>query len=111
MKALVLTPSTATAAVHDIPRPVPGPGEVLIRVQAVAINPVDHIYFEDSIATQDQRVLGVDFAGEVVGRNQIWRASLTGEPRKPPAWPALSKEVCSVPPTTQCPSSSPNRDI
>ncbi|KAL4896471.1 chaperonin 10-like protein [Aspergillus ambiguus] len=70
MKALVLTPSTATAAVRDISCPIPGPGEVLVRVQAVAVNLVDQIYFSEPIAAQQERVLGVDFAGVVVGRNQ-----------------------------------------
>ncbi|KAL4981952.1 chaperonin 10-like protein [Aspergillus falconensis] len=75
MRALVLTPSTASAAVRDIPCPVPGPGEVLVRVHAVAVNPVDQFYFSNPIATQDQRVLGVDFAGEVVGRHHDLEAS------------------------------------
>ncbi|SPO04180.1 related to toxD gene [Cephalotrichum gorgonifer] len=69
MKGLVLTPSTGTASVLDVPLPVPGSGEVLVRVHAVAINPVDQFYYNEPIATQEQRVLGVDFAGEVVGRN------------------------------------------
>ncbi|KAL2835440.1 chaperonin 10-like protein [Aspergillus pseudoustus] len=69
MQALVLTPATRSASVQEIPIPTPGPGEVLIRVRAVAINPVDQIYFAEPIAAQAQRVLGVDFAGEVVGRH------------------------------------------
>ncbi|KAL4865109.1 hypothetical protein BDV12DRAFT_200492 [Aspergillus spectabilis] len=75
IKALVLTPSAAAAAVLDIPRPVPGPGEVLIRVHVVAANAVDQAYFADPIATQDQRVLGVDFASKVVGRCQDLESS------------------------------------
>lgn len=69
MKALVLTPSTTTAAVKDVPVPVPGL-KVLIRGHAVAINPVDQIYLAYPIAAQQERVLGVDFAGEVVGRQE-----------------------------------------
>ena len=75
MKALVLTPSTGTAAVRDIPRPVPGPGEVLIRVRAVAVNPVDQFYDSHPIAAQDPRVMGVDFAGEVAERHEDLGAS------------------------------------
>lgn len=67
MKALVLTPSTATTEVRDVPRPSPGTGEVLIRVHAVALNPVDSFYINNPIATQDQRIVGTDFAGVVVG--------------------------------------------
>ncbi|KAJ0413148.1 chaperonin 10-like protein [Aspergillus carlsbadensis] len=66
MNALILTPSTKTASVQNIPTPTPGPGQVLIRIHAVAINPVDQIYFNEPIAAQEKRVLGVDFAGEVV---------------------------------------------
>jgi NADPH:quinone reductase-like Zn-dependent oxidoreductase len=69
MKALVLTPSTKSTEVRDIPTPAPGPGEVLIRVHAVALNPVDALYVEDPIAQQEYRVVGTDFAGVVVGAN------------------------------------------
>ncbi|KAL3489557.1 chaperonin 10-like protein [Aspergillus germanicus] len=69
MDALVLYPQKRTASVVTIPTPTPGPGEVLIRIHAVAVNPVDQIYFDDPIAAQEKRVLGVDFAGEVVGRH------------------------------------------
>ncbi|RMJ10755.1 hypothetical protein CDV36_009632 [Fusarium kuroshium] len=66
MKALVLTPRTRSAAVEDIPRPIPKLGEVLIRVKAIALNPVDQLYVSMPIATQEKRVIGTDFAGVVV---------------------------------------------
>ncbi|KAF7548270.1 hypothetical protein G7Z17_g7160 [Cylindrodendrum hubeiense] len=67
MKALVLTPSTHEATVRELPRPIPGVGEVLIRVHAVALNPVDSLYVSHPIAAQDYRVIGTDFAGVVAG--------------------------------------------
>lgn len=67
MKALILTPSTGATEVRDIPKPTPGPGEVLIRVQAVALNPVDVFYVHEPVAEQEQRVVGTDFAGVVEG--------------------------------------------
>lgn len=70
MKALVLKTAARTASVKDVPQPVPGPGEVLIRVHAVALNPVDQIHFAGPIAAQDERVMGTDFAGVVVGRGE-----------------------------------------
>jgi len=70
MKALVLKTAARTASVKEVPRPVPGPGEVLIRVHAVALNPVDQIHFAGPIAAQDERVMGTDFAGVVVGRGE-----------------------------------------
>ncbi|EEU44581.1 uncharacterized protein NECHADRAFT_85264 [Fusarium vanettenii 77-13-4] len=66
MKALVLTPCTRSTSVEDIPRPIPKSGEVLIRVKAIALNPVDQIYVSTPIATQEKRVIGTDFAGVVV---------------------------------------------
>ncbi|MFN8208708.1 MAG: alcohol dehydrogenase catalytic domain-containing protein [Bacteroidales bacterium] len=41
MKALVLNPSTRILEVHELPVPSPGPGEVLIRMQAAPVNPSD----------------------------------------------------------------------
>lgn len=66
MKALVLSPSSRSASVKDIPIPSPGPRELLIRVRAVALNHVDALYANSPIATQDDRVIGSDFSGEVV---------------------------------------------
>ncbi|UNI21594.1 hypothetical protein JDV02_007569 [Purpureocillium takamizusanense] len=65
MKALILTTAKRQAVIEEIPRPSPGPGEVLIRVQAVALNPVDELYVSKPIATQEKRVVGTDFAGVV----------------------------------------------
>ncbi|RSL44842.1 hypothetical protein CEP54_014522 [Fusarium duplospermum] len=66
MKALVLTPSIRSASVEDVPQPIPKPGEVLIRVKAIALNPVDQLYVSNPIATQKKRVVGTDFSGVVV---------------------------------------------
>ncbi|KAJ4182232.1 hypothetical protein NW767_013915 [Fusarium falciforme] len=66
MKALVLTTSTRSASVEDLPRPIPQIGDVLIRVKAIALNPVDQLYVSTPIAAQEKRVIGTDFAGVVV---------------------------------------------
>src|SRR5687767_10126067 len=66
MKALVLTTATRTTAVEDVPVPPPGAGEILVRVHAIALNPVDTLYTSQPIAAQPQRVVGTDFAGVVV---------------------------------------------
>src|SRR5580698_10277915 len=55
----------------DCPDPVPGPGEVLVRVAAASINPIDTI--ERSGVREDFRrvrvpgILGWDVAGRVLG--------------------------------------------
>lgn len=69
MKALVLHPQDGpeVVKVEDIETPVPGPTELLIRVAAVALNPVDWMYVAYPIAKQERRVVGTDFAGTVVG--------------------------------------------
>lgn len=67
MKGLVLTTATRTVRLSDVPTPVPGHGELLIKVHAVALNPVDEHYVFHPIATQEQRIIGTDFAGVVVG--------------------------------------------
>lgn len=67
MQALVSTPPTAI--IRTLPIPNPGPLELLIRVHAVALNPVDALYVAHPIRQSDQeidRVVGSDFAGEVV---------------------------------------------
>jgi NADPH2:quinone reductase len=54
----------------DLPDPVPGPGEVLVRVEAAAINPID-TYIRSGAISQPLRfpyVPGCDLAGVVVAR-------------------------------------------
>ncbi|TFB00948.1 Deshydrogenase mlcG [Trichoderma ghanense] len=65
MKALVLTPATKEVSIRELPIPEPQDGEVLIRVHAVALNPVDANYVAHPLAEQEQRVIGTDFAGVV----------------------------------------------
>ncbi|KAL7798849.1 GroES-like protein [Trichoderma afarasin] len=71
MKGLVLTPAAKDVSVQELPIPEPSNGEVLIRVHAVALNPVDAIYAVHPIAEQEQRIIGTDFAGVItaVGPN------------------------------------------
>ena len=41
MRALALTSFDVPAAVMDVPEPVAGPGEVLVRVRAASVNAYD----------------------------------------------------------------------
>lgn len=54
----------------DVPRPTPGPGEVLVRIQAAGVNPIDAKTkeghgFSDRLP-EPPWILGWDLAGEVV---------------------------------------------
>lgn len=66
MKALVLTTAEKTASVKDLPIPIPQANEILVKVHAVALNPTDAVYVANPLAAQPERIVGHDFAGEVV---------------------------------------------
>ncbi|WP_135820809.1 NADPH:quinone reductase [Halostella litorea] len=52
--------------VEDVPRPEPGRGEVLVAVEAAAVNPVDTYFREGSYEPAELPMIpGTDFAGEV----------------------------------------------
>ncbi|KAG7284049.1 hypothetical protein NEMBOFW57_010409 [Staphylotrichum longicolle] len=68
MKALILNAPLKTAAV-DPATPIPTPqrpGDLLIRVEAIALNPVDALYTFNPLGASG-RTVGSDFAGTVVG--------------------------------------------
>jgi len=72
MRALVKTRPEAGAELREMPVPVPGPGEVLIRVEAASLCGTDlHIYRWDDWAKGRlggglPRIFGHEMAGEVV---------------------------------------------
>ncbi|KAK4895013.1 hypothetical protein LTR27_006880 [Elasticomyces elasticus] len=66
MKALILDASARTANIQDIPQPSPGPNDLLVRVQAIGLNPIDPLYVSSPLAPSSQtRVIGSDFAGSI----------------------------------------------
>jgi len=67
-KALLVEKSLAPFTLHDIPKYVPGPGEILIKVHAVGLNPVDWKIQKEGLFNENMKfpaVLGLDIAGEV----------------------------------------------
>ncbi len=64
MQALVLDAEQPTANVKSVPFPRPSAHELLIRVVAVALNPIDSLYVYDPLASTG-RTIGSDFAGVV----------------------------------------------
>lgn len=70
MKAAFITTTGGSDTIQhgDLPDPVPGPREVLVRVRAAAINPID-TYIRAGTVAMPLRfpfVVGCDLAGEVV---------------------------------------------
>lgn len=64
MQALVLDAENRTVSLKDIAKPLPGPGEILVHVEAIALNPIDPLYVEHPLASSG-RTVGSDFAGTV----------------------------------------------
>ncbi|PSN59537.1 GroES-like protein [Corynespora cassiicola Philippines] len=64
MKALILDTEKRTANVKETSVPVPGKGEVLVQVKAIALNPIDPLYVAHPLASSG-RTIGSDFAGIV----------------------------------------------
>ena len=71
MKALLSheTGGPETLTLTDLPEPVPGPGELLVRVRACAINYPDVLIIEDKYQLRPERPFapGGEIAGEVIG--------------------------------------------
>ena len=58
--------------VGELPTPVPGPGQVLVRVHATSLNPID-LYIRSGMVAMPMSfpyVIGADFAGTVEGLGQ-----------------------------------------
>lgn len=69
MRAIALRDSSSAPELLDIPRPAPGPGQVLIRVEASSLNGFDIAvtagYLQGMMEHRYPVVLGKDFAGAV----------------------------------------------
>ncbi len=61
-----------TLRLEDVPEPVPGPGELLVRVRACAINFPDVLIIEDKYQLKPQRpfAAGGEIAGDVIGMGE-----------------------------------------
>lgn len=68
MRAFVIDRFGEAGSLREVPDPVPGAGEILVRVRAAGVNPVD---WKIRDGHQGERtfplVLGIDFAGVVEG--------------------------------------------
>ncbi|GAB7335443.1 hypothetical protein MBLNU13_g07809t1 [Cladosporium sp. NU13] len=64
MNALVLNAESKAATVSSVNIPSPSPREVLVKVHAIALNPVDSLYTYNPLGNTG-RIVGSDFAGTV----------------------------------------------
>ncbi|KAF2670143.1 GroES-like protein [Microthyrium microscopicum] len=64
MKGLILNAEEKTARIQDIPQPKPAKGEILVKVSAIALNPIDPIYSQNPLG-KTGRTVGSDFSGTV----------------------------------------------
>ena len=69
MRAITVSEYGASPAVTELPRPQPGPGQVLIAVRAAGMNPMDMQIadggWKDRMPAMFPMVLGADLAGAV----------------------------------------------
>ena len=64
-KALVLDAKFGNFTVDTIPVSNPGPGDILVKVKAVALNPADWKAHKGLVAVTYPAILGADVAGDV----------------------------------------------
>jgi NADPH:quinone reductase-like Zn-dependent oxidoreductase len=62
MRALTLDALHRTATVEEVAKPSPGPTEILIKIESIALNPVDPLYVRNPLGSTG-RTVGSDFAG------------------------------------------------
>ena len=69
MKALAIRRYKAPMELMELPRPHPGPGEMLVRVRAAGVNPIDFKIRDGAVKVLLRfafpLVLGTDLAGDV----------------------------------------------
>lgn len=69
MRALAIRHYKATAELLELPRPEPGPGDLLVRVRAASVNPLDYKIRDGAVKVlipySFPLILGNDLAGEV----------------------------------------------
>ena len=83
MRALAVSRTGESPRLLDLPRPRPGPGEVLVRLEAASVNPMDWKIAEGALTEQLPHsyplVLGADGAGRVEAVGEGVRRFSVGE--------------------------------
>jgi NADPH2:quinone reductase len=96
MRAVMFVPGPngAVPEVRDIPMPVPGPGEVLVKVRAAGLNRGE-IAVRAGLKSGAPQQSGIEFAGEVVGVGEGASMRRSGE-RVMGHWRAGQAEYVAV---------------
>jgi NADPH:quinone reductase-like Zn-dependent oxidoreductase len=68
--------------IHEVPRPVPADGEMLVRIHAAGVNAIDWKiragYLKDAIPYQLPLILGLDFSGVAEGNEDAGEIEVYG---------------------------------
>src|SRR5262249_16925572 len=78
MQAAVLERHEAPFRLTSVPRPVPGPGQVLVRIAASAVNPLA-IHIRAPAGHPLPAILGVDLAGTIEATGEAVTRSRRGD--------------------------------
>ena len=69
MRAFAIPEFNGTGSIVERPRPMPGPGEILVRVEVAGVNPMDPVIVAGWMAGMMEHrmplVPGVEYAGTV----------------------------------------------
>ena len=115
MKAIALTHYLPNNHPHcfiesDLPDPTPGPRDLLVRVNATSINPVDTRYAPPGQGRKQPRVLGWDAVGEVIAvgsdvtlfkaGDRVWYAGDISRPGSSSALQLVDERIAAIAPVT-----------
>ncbi|MEU2339649.1 zinc-binding alcohol dehydrogenase family protein [Streptomyces sp. NPDC013172] len=94
----------------ELPVPEPGPRDLLVRVEAVAVNPVDHKVRQNSDPGGENKVLGWDAAGTVVAvggevelfkpGDEVYYAGAIDRPGANSEYHLVDERITALKPTT-----------
>jgi NADPH:quinone reductase-like Zn-dependent oxidoreductase len=107
MKAMAVT--GRGVEMIEVPKPVPGPGDVRVKVIASAVNPAEQIVIDGKLvgrflhAKASPLVLGWDFAGTTDALGEGVTDLEAPRPRPPMTEPRKSSSGSTFVPSSACP--------